>query len=434
MNWKNKKGLKININNIKHNIISRNSKEISHLLDKYIKLRIGDKIKISQKELLDLFNIIRAETSLIYKKQIKTDFEKRLISLVNYKCLSKIDIWLEIRKYFQNIITFDLYNQIKYFKKTKNVELFFNHLVWLKNKELIDIRLLSNKSNNEIKDKYNYDYLLNMDPFNVLKKIYSSNPYYSYYNFDKLRFIDQISSLYEEKTTDILYSDNVRWWSCHNWSIIYSNFLEKLGIKSRFVIFGVHSFLIFPYKWKWYNFDTNHNVKFYPQILEIWKKIDIWDGQFWIVEQIYPKFIVKVNNLESKQSDKLFIKKERFINYLDNRKKTYILVEYTSFEKDKKNINKLEICISNWKLKIEFTNWVIKKLIKFKNYKIRNYIIKNKNKWIVFTTRSILFKIFDKTWFSKLKSNKVILGMLKVINPSVLEEIILNNIDTTQNP
>jgi len=195
-----------------------------------------------------------------------------------------------------------------------------------------------------------------------------------------------------------LVSETLKWWSCHNWSILYYNILEFLWIKSRFIVFWVYSFLIFLYKWKWYYFDTNHSVKFYPQLLEIWTKVDIGNWEYWIVKQIYPNFIVKNNNLE-KKANNLFKSKKIFIDYLDKRKKDSIFVEYTSLDEQWKKTYKLEIYIFRKKITIIIStlnkewNVIYKKIIKYKNYKIKDFILKKKQEGITLTTKSILFEI-----------------------------------------
>lgn len=403
-------------------------------LKEYKELHIKDIETIIELSKIDFLNMFNKDNLVNYKlfSQHKVEFEW------NIKNFLKLKWWFfdtsDLISFYFKVVSFEIYRQQKYFNKTQNIELLFNNLVWVKqkSKKLINIELLSKKS--KINKEKEYDYKSNVDPFNVLKKVYSSSPYINYSNFDKLPLHKQISSLYEEKKTNNLVSDNLKWWSCHNWSIIYSNILNLLWIKSRFIVFWVHSFLIFSYKWKWYYFDTNHNVKFYPQPLENWTKIDIWDGEFWTVKKIYPNFVVENNNC-LKKSNKNFRSKDRFVNYLDKKKKKNILVEYNSLDETWKKTFKLEIYILNWKLNIIISyldndgTWIYKKEIKYKNYKISNFILRMKKEGITFTTKSILFEIFKRTKHLKLKDDTIILWMLKVINPSWLEEIILNNID-----
>jgi len=400
-------------------------------LEEYKDLHIEDIDSIIELSKSDFFDLFKKDNLENYKilSQNKVEFERKIKKFLELKWKS-FDVSVLIDFYFK-VVLFEVYRQKKYFNKTKNVELFFNNLVWLKKIEenLIDIDLLTKKSKLKIEKKYDYDYKANIDPFNVLKKVYSSSPYFSYYNFNKLSLHKQINSLYEEKKTNFLISENVKWWSCHNWSIIYSNILEWLEIKSRFVVFWVHSFLIFSYKGKWYYFDTNHSVKFYPQPLDIWTKIDIWNWEYWVVKQVYPNFVVKYENKE-KKAEKVFLSKDRFIDYLDKKNKENILVEYNSLDEKGKKTYKLEIYILNWKLSIVI-DWVFgyKKQIKYKNYKIRDFILKKKKEWVTLTTKLILFEFFKRTKHLKFKENEIILGMLKVINPNGLEKLILNNID-----
>jgi len=94
----------------------------------------------------------------------------------------------DLLSFYFKVVIFEIYRQKKYFNSTKNIESFFNHLVWLreKNKKLINIELLVNSSKSKIKKEYDYDYKSNIDHFNVLKKVYSSSSYINYYNFNKL--------------------------------------------------------------------------------------------------------------------------------------------------------------------------------------------------------------------------------------------------------
>lgn len=374
---------------------------------------------INDKSMLELYKNYNIEDNI---DNIKIEFESKIL---------KHDFWNRLSFYFRMMLSYYIFLFKKYDKF--NIEKFFNRLQWIdikKYSKLIDI--------NKPIFKDISDYSKSLDIYNSTKKIYSSSPYMIYNNYNKLKIWEKLFLLYENKFNNKnIYS---KWWSCHNWSLVYISLLEKLNdilkkkITYKIIIFWVHSFVVFRYKNKWYYFDTSSNIKFYPQYLKIWDTIDIWNWYKWEILSIYPNFEVKINNLEEKKW-KQFRKKNVFINYLDNRKIDYILVEYKIYdEKNPENnkLNLLKIYISNRKLCINLTiNWKNINNIKYKNYKIRDYVEKNYNN----LTSKIIFKeILKRTKFTNLlKIAEVDIDpFFNIIDPSSLKKLILNNIETAK--
>jgi len=351
---------------------------------------------------------------------------------ISLKDNQKHDIHDSLLFYFRKFLSFWLkyekWNKIP--KNKKDLYKFFNSLVWLKDNDLVDINKLLDPVANFWE---RYKYSMALEPFNATKKIYSYNPYFSYEHFLNLALPEKLALMYEYKLAAWVLKNS--WGSCHSWTLIYADLLDELWIKYKIILNWVHSFLVFNFKWEWYWFNTNHSVKFYPQKFSVWESIDIWNWDYAEIINIYPQFVVKVNWIEKKLH--IFRKKERFVNYIDNMQKDYILVEYNDYhieweEKLKRTINRCYIYILNWKLIIELEfNWK-KKVIKYKNHKLIRYIKKQEEKWFSFTTYGLLLQIFKFTKFPSLEKENFIQSLRKVIDPSALKDIILNNKDTKE--
>ncbi len=238
-------------------------------------------------------------------------------------------------------------------------------------KEYLD-DIISNKSWNiwiENFIKYiNLFYLL----LNV-KKIYNTSPKEDFYNFYNSEYNDQLLKLIIPKWKELPFLDITTWWSCHNFSILFKDFFDKLWMKSKIIFCNPvsnHSFLVVNIMWEYYSVDPLFRWKEFIKKIKKWDKIRIGFDYIWEIVNIDPIFNVEYFNIKdpNKHNTKFTNLKteksaENFSKKLDNRKIKYIIFE-TYIETLKwtfriyiwnENWNNIDIDIYLWKKEVHYT-------------------------------------------------------------------------------
>lgn len=257
------------------------------------------------------------------------------------------------------------------------------------------------------------------------KKLYVSYPLRKLLDFDKLNITDKLRDIVIPKeSNDINRFEDISWWNCHNWTILYKEIFDKLKINNSIVLFEpltAHSLLLVEINWKYYVSDTEWLKKFNFESLEIWKKISIWNHLWAEITSLDPlKFdiskshqVIKYNFIPYKYEEK-----SKFINFIDNKIRDYFLLEYSN--KDDNWENKLaSFMITKSRNRLNITiNWIFRKtkelslaidkikiLDDMTNLEIIKYLVRRTNNQIFKDTKNkeILEWIINKIpeWFIK---------------------------------
>jgi len=252
------------------------------------------------------------------------------------------------------------------------------------------------------------------------KKLYISPPIMDLKDFCNLSLSEQFNQLLIDKEENILNSENnISWWNCHNWTIIYKEIFDYLWINNQIITFepySPHSVIIFELNWNYYISDVNKWEKFHFEKLESKKAFDIWSNY----EAIFlsyspPNFLILTDNSSISYKANTFCK-EDFINYINSKKRENIFIAYHN-----KNRNEIVffVRISRWKLKISIENISRKPIeISIDKMKIKDFIAEN------MTIYEIFEYIFQKTKNSNLLKNEVLKWLFSKVNKDVLLEII----------
>lgn len=252
------------------------------------------------------------------------------------------------------------------------------------------------------------------------KKLYISPPIMDLKDFCNLSLSKQFNQLLIDKEENILNSENnISWWNCHNWTIIYKEIFDSLWINSQIINFepySPHSVIIFELNWDYYISDVNKWEKFHFEKLESWKTFDIGSNYEAIFESYSPpKFSILTDNSSIPYKATSFNKKD-FIDYINNKKRENIFITYHN--ETKKEVI-LFIRISRWKLKISIENISRRPIeISIDKMKIRDFIDEN------MTIYEIFEYIFQRTKNSNLLKNEVLKWLFSKVNKDVLLEII----------
>lgn len=223
-----------------------------------------------------------------------------------------------------------------------------------------------------------------------IKKVYNNIPRQDFTRFAENEDHTQILQLTLPRWEDLGENSLTHGGSCHNWSIVFKQYFDQLGITSSIIFcnpFSNHSFTLLELKWKYYIFDPVLRV-WWNYISEVtdnpndeqnqWVRntIFVWMNQEWVIQKIF-KDISWMLNLEVEVqkntprwweehiSDALFPYDDigEFTTDLDMREIDYIIVWYRlederGFEIDfnRESPDTMSFSLKLWKDKDKVTN------------------------------------------------------------------------------
>lgn len=205
-----------------------------------------------------------------------------------------------------------------------------------------------------------------------VKKFYNTIPKESFKEFSETDLNDQIIKITLPLDTDNHFYSKVSWWSCHNWSILFHDYFDKIWIESEIVLLNPisnHSFTKVKIWEKYFVMDPLYKMWKEPLFeIKIWSKVRVWSDEFWIVTKLDPfRFDVISDDkyediIKRNVSPKFFNEDSDFTNFLDNREVNYVICWYNIaetrelFEIDFKLLkeNVLEFKFEKWDWKFEF--------------------------------------------------------------------------------
>lgn len=145
-----------------------------------------------------------------------------------------------------------------------------------------------------------------------IKKVYNNIPRQDFTDFSKNKDHSQLLQITIPRMEDIWDRWMSHGGSCHNWSIIFKQYFERLWIRSRIIFcnpFSNHSFTLLELKGKYYIFDP---------LLKVWSDIvfEVTDGP-----QQSNKLTTYKNKSQVRKKNEIFIwqkVKTRIVKIIDN--------------------------------------------------------------------------------------------------------------------
>lgn len=217
-----------------------------------------------------------------------------------------------------------------------------------------------------------------------IKKFYNTIPKESFTDFTTTDLNDQIVKIILPLDTDDHFYSKVTWWSCHNWSILFHDYFEKLWIESDIIFLNPvsnHSFTKVKIWEKYYVMDPLYKMWKEPLFeIKIWSKLRVWSDEFWIVKNLDNfKFDVisddeDSNIIKRNVAPKFFKEDLDFTNFLDNRDVNYIICGYNIAET--RELFEIDFNLLKYNvLSFEFKKWDLKfnfELAKKKLFRLNN--------------------------------------------------------------
>ena len=220
-----------------------------------------------------------------------------------------------------------------------------------------------------------------------VKKFYNTIPKESFTEFSSTELNDQIVKITLPLDTDNHFYSKTTWWSCHNWSILFHDYFDKIWIESEIVLLNPisnHSFTKVKIWEKYFVMDPLYKMWKEPLFeIKVWSKVRIWSDEFWIIkdledfkfdvtEDFEGSWVVKRN-----VSPKFFTENKNFTEVLDNRKIDYIICWYNIaetrelFEVNFEHFRWNKIVFNfekwDWKWKFQITQDSIRKRFKWQD-------------------------------------------------------------------
>lgn len=209
-----------------------------------------------------------------------------------------------------------------------------------------------------------------------IKKFYNTAPKISYHDYNQMNFGSQITHNIYGKDWQLFYRNEVWWWSCHHWTILFYNVLEKIkkgwiDIDFKIALYTEtewHSMIIMNFQWESYCIDIG---KYNEDII---RKITTKDDIYNLPALLKAKEINLFNNIQD------------FVTTLE--KKSFKNIRLIFRPKIENNDSKdIEITINNENITVSvedkdyqvFTNNIILPK-KIRDWEVINYIIQN-SKW-----------------------------------------------------
>ncbi len=190
-----------------------------------------------------------------------------------------------------------------------------------------------------------------------VKKVYNNIPRQDFTDFSSNRDHTQVLQLTLPRWENIWERTINHWGSCHNWSIIFKQYLDTLGIRSSIIFcnpFSNHSFTLLELSWKYYIIDPLLKVwddmvfevtwdicsndvddKWRRNTIFIWQtaswKItnieDWWDNEL-NIEMAYSRPGRRWELYDDRKSLRPYSSVSDFCNDLDSREIEYIILWY----------------------------------------------------------------------------------------------------------
>lgn len=258
-----------------------------------------------------------------------------------------------------------------------------------------------------------------------VKKIYNTSPRDWFQDFYNSKHNDQLLRIIMPNWKDLPFLDITTWWSCHNFSIIFKDFFDKLWVDSKIIFCNPvsnHSFLIFNIMWEYYSVDPLFRGKEFIKKIKIGDTIRIWFEYLWRIVSIEPNFNVDYSSIKWENNDYKFTdlvtekSAEDFSKKLDNRIVKYIIFEmYVNSINDTFRLyiwneywNKYEITICIWGREIKYL------LNKNKLWKVFKNIWNDSSNTEVLST--LIKYVYEKKWNKQNISLNEILEQINIIS------------------
>ncbi len=244
-----------------------------------------------------------------------------------------------------------------------------------------------------------FDYINEVSKKLSTKKLYKFPYDTSYKDFSELDTYSKIRQLLINKYKNDLSEINYNWWNCHNWTLLYYDFLKELKPKIlTFDRYSAHSILVLNFWENVYIADSNMQEKFNIKKANLWDKLDIWNHYIATIINLKPlEFnITKWNqDIENNYKWKIYNNDLEFINYLDNKKPNYFLLEYNHiWENNEKILYSFYVHLNEDKIDISI-KWILWE--KEKIFSLRKTKFKKWKKELK-TNKDIIYYIIERTW------------------------------------
>ena len=239
-----------------------------------------------------------------------------------------------------------------------------------------------------------------------VKKIYNTSPRDSFHDFYDLECNTQLLRTVIPRWQDLPFLDITTWWSCHNYTIMFRDFFDKIWINSKIIFcnpISNHSFLIIEIKWEYYQVDPLFNWKSFIKRVNIWDQLQVWFEHYWRIVSFSPFsvewFIAWSSQEVSRAELRTFNDWDSFSTMLDKRNVRYIILE--NYLNTIGSTFRIELLRELWEvLEINISIWDIKVSYKLKTEKIRRLfdfrsIWSSSNEKILSDTISFIYR---KNW------------------------------------